>query len=696
MGLVKHYISFGLSQSSDSGRLLSPTVLRNSYKETSNTIQHISFVNTKAFFVSLTFFIFFLSIDWSYAATDRYRCMWQEDPSHSIVLAWDQLSGTNPVLYYDEFDGGDDPSLYSYSQSVDKVIDFKGMHNNFVHLKGLQAGTVYHFIIKDSNSTSQRMSFRTAPDHPYERISIIAGGDSRNFRDARRRANMLVAKLRPHCVMFGGDMTGGDSAKEWIDWFNDWQFTISPEGRLTPILATRGNHEYSNKTIANLFNIPNPNIYYQIKIGGELLQIFTLNSLIAAGGDQRFWLQNELQKSNQTWKLAQYHYGIRPHHTRKAERNTQLYNWAPLFQDFGVNLVVESDAHVVKTTWPIRPSKEPGSEEGFIRDDTNGTVYVGEGCWGAPLRRNNDDKNWTRNSGSFNQFKWIFVDQEKVEVRTVKTDNAENVAAVSPYDLFTPPAGIDLWSPSNGQVLYIYPKGNSNPYLVAATPDVNNTPPASWTASSNQVIGQTVALKKVLPKAYQQKVKVSDLGVDFQQEKVSFNWHSQDEFDPHLVYELQRAVDGKNYSTIAEIKAQGNGGGQYQISDPAYPQIKSEALSYRLKYIAQGQVILLEPLVKKALPVSKPKVNRWAAYPSLLPNPQNGQLKVKYQMENEGGVHIELRDELNKSVSLTEYPQQKKGNYLKTIDMAIFPKGLYLLIVKINEDQVSQYQIMWK
>ena len=63
---------------------------------------------------------------------------------------------------------------------------------------------------------------------------------------------------------------------------------------------------------------------------------------------------------------------------------------------------MESDAHLVKSTWPIRPSTDADNEEGFIRDDKNGTVYVGEGCWGAPLRGADDNKSWTRDSDSFN------------------------------------------------------------------------------------------------------------------------------------------------------------------------------------------------------------------------------------------------------------------------------------------------------
>jgi len=119
---------------------------------------------------------------------------------------------------------------------------------------------------------------------------------------------------------------------------------------------------------------------------------------------------------------------------------------------------VECDAHVVKSTWPIRPDNGAGSDEGFVRDDKHGTVYIGEGCWGAPLRSNDDDKSWTRASGSFNQFNWIFIDKEKIEVRIIQTDGAGRVANIDPKNIFKAPIGIHIWNPPTGDVIAITQK----------------------------------------------------------------------------------------------------------------------------------------------------------------------------------------------------------------------------------------------
>lgn len=410
----------------------------------------------------LLFFLLLSIIQLTEAKTEKYRCMWREDPSTTMTIGWNQLNGTNPVLYLDREDKGTDIIAYATSHTASRTVWYKKMNNHFVRLTKLQPNTVYYFIIKDSNSESKVMSFRTLPNDDDSSLSIIAGGDSRNHRTHRQSANKMVAKLRPHLVMFGGDMTGSDGSSSWGKWMDDWQLTIN-DGRITPIIAARGNHERSNSSIYHLFDVPNPEIYYALTLGDDMLRAYTLNSLISPGGHQRDWLENDLDKHKDVrWKMAQYHHPIRPHVSRKSEKPSQQKYWAPLFYEYEVDLVVECDAHVVKTTYPVRPSKEKGSDEGFIRDDQKGTVYVGEGCWGAPLRRNDDDKKWTRASGSFNQFKWIFVDFEKIEVRTVKTHNPDKIPQLNDTTRFYIPDELDIWKPKTGDVVLIGVNGEDD------------------------------------------------------------------------------------------------------------------------------------------------------------------------------------------------------------------------------------------
>lgn len=383
------------------------------------------------------------------ALTARYRCMIRDEPSTTITIGWDQVSGENPLIFYGMTDHGQDYSKYTHQDYPKRTINAKGMNNHFARLTKLRPNTVYYFVIKDSEGVSKRYSFRTVPDEHESRLSIIGGGDSRNHRKARQNANKLVARIRPHFLLFAGDMTGGDSSSEWIEWMDDWQYTIGTDGRMTAIIAARGNHERSDASIEDMFDVPHPMVYYGLTFARGLMRVYTLNSMQSSNSAQLAWMEKDLKENQDVaWRMAQYHHPIRPHSRIKHEQEYMRKKWAPLFYLYGMQLALECDTHLSKITWPIRPSfdsKEKGYDEGFVLDHEDGTVYVGEGGWGAPLRTPDDAKSWTRAIGSFNQIKWFFVDLNQVEVRTIKTENADKVAFLTDNDRFYMPTNIDLW-----------------------------------------------------------------------------------------------------------------------------------------------------------------------------------------------------------------------------------------------------------
>lgn len=412
----------------------------------------------------IVLYVVFLSLE-VFSATRRYRLSVNDDPAISMTIGWEQVSGTGATVHYGTVDFGTAYLSYPQSQAIDRQVGAKGMTNCFVRLTSLLPNTEYYFVINDSEGTSQRMWFKTLPQFSNEPISLIAGGDSRIYLDnaARVNANSLVAKLKPDAIMFAGDFTWLDLDLEWQNWFDDWQHTIALDGRMSPIIVARGNHEYTSQEMYDLFDTPSIDEYFALTLGGDLLRLYTLNTEVAIGGTQTTWLENDLISTgdNVEWKFAQYHKPMRPHVSTEPEGNDQYNYWAQFFYDYGVRLVLDCDSHDTKITWPIEPSTSAVSEEGFEREDINGTVYIGEGGWGVPLRTNDDNKGWTRDAGSYNSFQWIIVERDTVQIRTIITDNASVVSEVLNSDRFTPPSNLDVWSPSNGSVAYIV----NNKYL---------------------------------------------------------------------------------------------------------------------------------------------------------------------------------------------------------------------------------------
>ena len=156
--------------------------------------------------------------------------------------------------------------------------------------------TVYYFVIHDiSGATSQRFKFHTLSITPNTPVSFISGGDSRDgfsllgvyiencpsgdCRQKRKDGNAIVAKIRPDFIAFNGDFVQNqitsDISQEWNNWLDDWQLTISSDGKMYPLVLTQGNHE-DNSDMYNLFDIPMDE-YYTLDIHNGLIRFYSLN-----------------------------------------------------------------------------------------------------------------------------------------------------------------------------------------------------------------------------------------------------------------------------------------------------------------------------------------------------------------------------------------------------------------------------------
>ena len=420
------------------------------------------------------------------SSTNKYRLVWNDDPATTMLIAWDQLRGSNPLVYYGTEDFGTNHEQYPLSQTPTRVDAYRGMNNHFAKLTGLLPNTAYYFVIKDSDTVSRRMWFKTAPDSPQP-FTFISGGDTKSSGQAYLaglQSNRMVPKLRPLFILYGGDFNSGDGTNDayWQQWLTDWAtLTMTEDGRMFPILPVHGNHEDGDfEQLYRLFGTGNDDpeqpadyTYFSRSIAGNLLKIVVLNSCLARNGfeaahaRQTEWLEEELTASGgYTFLTTMQHKPIRPHTSGKSE-NYYLDPWAELYYQYGVDINFDNDSHMNKITFPIRPCQEisPGvMEDGcfqdYIRDDSNGTMILGEGSWGAWARPNDDDKPWTLYSSSVQQFKWNHVfpaegeNPARIDIRTVITgthdadgnlvDHVTGVGENTEADLFAIPENIYL------------------------------------------------------------------------------------------------------------------------------------------------------------------------------------------------------------------------------------------------------------
>ncbi len=149
--------------------------------------------------------------------------------------------------------------------------------------------------------------------------------------------------------------------------------------------------------------------------------------------------------------------------------------------------------------------------KGFEENIDGGTVYAGEGSWGAPLRPADDNKDWTIASKRIAQFKVITVSQNSVLVRTAQFDeNADTLTRQERIgDSTKLPGNVQWWDASDrigsdsiGKVLTLVKsnEGRSVIYLVAiddtATTAVNTFVDIDVLANDRDHDGTSVKIKK--------------------------------------------------------------------------------------------------------------------------------------------------------------------------------------------------------
>ena len=405
------------------------------------------------FIICLTF------ISNSFAKSDFVRVMFNHNGSNQATIGWHQESGNNPIVYF----GTDDikPTNYSKYPSNQKpsvTNKFKGLNNNFVRLQSLLPNTAYYFVIVDSEGQSERYWFMTTPNDSSQKLSLIGGGDSRSRRLQRQKGFLMAGKLNPHAILFDGDYTDTDTENKWKLWFEDWKYTYKDfDNKIIPIVAARGNHELTNKDLVSFFDCPSKKNYYNVTLGGDLINLIQLNTEISIRAQKGFLKRTLNDHQNFYWQLPQYHRACRPHIKWKLKHHIpkSIYkSWIALFEKAGVRAVLECDSHITKTTFPITKtnSKKDG---GFERNDDAGIVYVGEGCWGAPLRTPDVRWTWTQSADKVDSFKWFTIDQNKMEIRTVAYMNADSIQGLTNETRFEIPENISLW-PNNQMVIEIY------------------------------------------------------------------------------------------------------------------------------------------------------------------------------------------------------------------------------------------------
>jgi len=167
---------------------------------------------------------------------------------------------------------------------------------------------------------------------------------------------------------------------------------VDPKGRLIPMISCIGNHEVNGGYKGTREKSP---AYLSVFDGffrektfgtldfGDYLSLVLLDSdhIAPIGGEQTSWLAQTLaERQDRPHLICANHVPAypsfrSPDSAKPGQNGTghdQRAYWAPLFEKFNVDVVLEHHDHTFKRTHPLKG--------GLV--DKYGVIYLGDGSWG--------------------------------------------------------------------------------------------------------------------------------------------------------------------------------------------------------------------------------------------------------------------------------------------------------------------------
>jgi hypothetical protein len=147
-------------------------------------------------------------------------------------------------------------------------------------------------------------------------------------------------------LMLGDNIYGGKSPADYKRKFEDVYKPLLDEN--VKFYASLGNHDDTNERFYKPFNM-NGQRYYTIKKGEA--EFFALDSTYM-DPDQLEWLQKELAASGAVWKICFFHHPLYSDARFHGPDNDLRARLEPIFQKFGVRIVLSGHEHVYERIKP--------------------------------------------------------------------------------------------------------------------------------------------------------------------------------------------------------------------------------------------------------------------------------------------------------------------------------------------------------
>jgi acid phosphatase type 7 len=283
-------------------------------------------------------------------------------------------------------------------------------HQHEARLTGLAPATRYTYgvVTGGVNLTPGHDTFTTAPPPGQGSVRFIAFGDSGVGSTAQRQLAAMMTADGFDLAIHSGDVAygtregwgGGTHAS-----FDAWVFGVyAPWFRSRPFFPSIGNHDDEiafAQPYRDVFVLPENGAsplypdhaerFYSFDYGP--VHFIALDTELAFSDPARrqaqlAWLEADLAATRQPWKIAYFHrppYSAGPHHgSDLAVRQA----FVPLFERYGVQLVISGHEHFYERTIPWRQYVADGGPVTYVVTGGGGAnLYpVGTAAWTATSR----------------------------------------------------------------------------------------------------------------------------------------------------------------------------------------------------------------------------------------------------------------------------------------------------------------------
>ncbi len=303
-------------------------------------------------------------------------------------------------------------------------------------LENLQPETTYYYFIRSDSGVSEISGFTTAAED-QQSLSFLYMGDIQFEEDMEQAYEdwaQLVSSVyrRNPDLAFG--LMGGDIVQNGIRTAEWDAFLKNASGIFSslPFMPVNGNHE-SNipggkpELYMDMFTLPEngpegfEEEFYSFDYG--TCHVTALNSWVFSGEQALTeedyeniaeWIRSDLENSGAVWNIVVMHHPVYSLASDNVSAQVRE-NWAPIFEECGVDLVFCGHQHVYSRSYPMK--------DGAV-DYEDGITYI-MGNSGQKFYTSADETYQARTIYSTSTCQVVRIDGETLEVMTYDRDGNE-------------------------------------------------------------------------------------------------------------------------------------------------------------------------------------------------------------------------------------------------------------------------------